>query len=312
MDTTIRTLLSVALSTLVIAACGARKSDLPGVESTPIASQAELDRLKKQKKANDDSLSQEQSATSEQLSRLQADIDKLNEQLKSSQEMSLEERRKLQAQLEEAKRQREAAEQRQKELAAKTSSPSTPTAGGTVVTTTGTGSTTPTSGSQAPTTTSSPASPSTRPNPTAPTNNIGTPSTTKHAIFYATDCLAVGDNSTTEGALVYARPCNNASSQTLSFERLDNNTYRFVFQNSQKCLYVQGASSSDGAALQQISCRRNGDTSELFQFADPPNSFDFKLRNVRSGLCLKIGNDGKIFQSNCTTNYTIFRWRQIP
>ncbi len=300
-------------------ACGSRNTDLPPVEGTPIASQAEIDRLKKQKQSDSDALNKERSTTQDQVNTLQVEIEKLSQELSANQKLSAEERQKIQTQLDDARRQKELAEQRQKELADKqaqlekdlaaakaaqansaNTNNSTSSSGAKPVSTTG---------GSAPSTTSTPKPTSTSTPTTPPANNLGTPSTTKHEIFYNTDCLAIGDGSSTEGALVYAKPCQKLASQTLAYEKLSNNTYRFIFQNSQKCLYVQGASSAEGAALQQLSCRRNGDTSELFVFADPANTYDFKLKNVRSGLCLKIASDGKIIQGNCATNYTIFRWR---
>jgi len=126
-------------------------------------------------------------------------------------------------------------------------------------------------------------------------------------LFYKTDCVDVVDASTADGANIVAFPCNKSSNQQFNVETVANNTFRFVAKHSNKCMYVQGASTANGANIQQLSCRRNGDTSELFRFADV-NGFDFKLQNVRSGKCLKIQANGNLVQDDCATNYTLLRW----
>ena len=316
----------LALESLLLqVACSGRSSELPSVDGAPIASQAEILKRQQQKEADARSLAAERSTTNDQLNQLQDQIDKLSTELASNQKLTLEERKKLQDQLDEAQRQKQETEAKLKELqekqkkteqelaAAKTTasqqqSNTVTTTGTTQTNTTGTPVKTSSGQTTTPQQTASTSSGTTSTQTNTATSNPTTNATEKHLIFYNSDCLSIGDNSTTEGALVYAKPCSNSSSQQVTAET-ENGSYRFVFQNSQKCLYVQGASSSDGAALQQLTCRRNGDSSELFQFAEPQNTYDFKLKNVKSGLCLKINTDGKILQSNCATNYTLFRWR---
>ncbi|MFW7381136.1 MAG: ricin-type beta-trefoil lectin domain protein [Oligoflexus sp.] len=138
-------------------------------------------------------------------------------------------------------------------------------------------------------------------------NNQTTTVFQNRVIFFQSDCIDVVNASTADGANVVAYPCNLAANQRFDVEQVSTDSFRFVAKHSNKCLYVEGASTANGANIQQLSCRRNGDTSELFRFADT-NGFDFKLQNVRSGKCLKIQANGNIVQDDCATSYTLFRW----
>ena len=129
--------------------------------------------------------------------------------------------------------------------------------------------------------------------------------------FYKSDCIDVSLQSTAEGANTIAYPCANRSNQVFTLELLESKYFRMIASHSGKCLYVANASIEDGANIEQRSCKRNGDSSELFRFYDKVGEYDFKIQNLRSGKCFKIQTDGNLIQDDCAVRYTLFRWGSI-
>ncbi len=80
-------------------------------------------------------------------------------------------------------------------------------------------------------------------------------------------CVEV--SGTADGGNVYQVACSTGqTAQTLNFIPIagGSNDYRLVFDNSGKCLDVTGASSANGANIQQLSC--NGGVSQRFTLVD--------------------------------------------
>lgn len=126
-------------------------------------------------------------------------------------------------------------------------------------------------------------------------------------IFSGQSCLGVDAKSTANNALIKAQACDNSAFQRYNAEMMANGQMLLMNRGSAKCFYVEGASSNDGAKIQQQDCRRNGDTSGVFKFTDV-QGFDFKIQNVRSGKCVKIQASGELTQQDCATGATLFRW----
>jgi TolA-binding protein len=101
---------------LVMTACGGTGRDLPSVETTPIASRAELENLEKRKKEDKKALEDEQAITDKRLEELNVKIQELTKELNASQETNLAERAKIQKELDDARREKQAAEDRLNQL----------------------------------------------------------------------------------------------------------------------------------------------------------------------------------------------------
>ncbi len=106
------------ISLLLLNACGDRSAPLPTADAGPLASQSELEKLRQRKEEDQRALAGERKTTDEKVAELQQTIDSLSKELSSSQNMTLEDRKKLQAQLEATQKEKQAAEQRLAELKA--------------------------------------------------------------------------------------------------------------------------------------------------------------------------------------------------
>lgn len=148
-------------------------------------------------------------------------------------------------------------------------------------------------------------------NNTGDTNNNNTNNQVMKnlAFSFETDCIDVVNASQNSQANVIAYPCNFNENQQFDVEFVDNTWFRLVANHSRQCLYVEGASTANGANIQQLTCRRNGDGSELFRFFDVMGQYDFKVQNQRSGKCFKIEAEGNLVQDDCATRFTYFRMR---
>ena len=138
----------------------------------------------------------------------------------------------------------------------------------------------------------------------------------KRYIFAGTDCIEIPGNRSDEGLPLRAVGCANQVNQHWVAEAIDAFSFRIVAQNTApnnipKCLHIAGASINEGALLEQFTCLQNGDTSQHFQFMDIQNQLEFKLKNLHSGLCLKIAPNGQIIQGSCMNNFTLFKWSLV-
>ena len=294
-------------------ACGTRDNSTPPASVTPRATDIKAEENLNEKKIADDieKAKEEKDQGQKQIDDLQKSIDSLSKDLSTNKDMSEADRKDLQAKIDEAQKSKtsledklnateekqnalakelESAKKANEELARKASQPAQ------VIVV------------QQPT--PAPA-PEPTPVPAAPASSATTIANgSRYALTFGSDCMDVAGASTAVSARIIAYPCSFQANQLFRFELAATATFRIIAENSKLCLYIYGASVNDGMPLEQQTCRRNGDSSELFQLSGT-NISGVKIRNVRSGLCLKILADGKIVQSNCTTNYTTFAMKPL-
>jgi hypothetical protein len=88
--------------------------------------------------------------------------------------------------------------------------------------------------------------------------------TIENQVFsYNNDCIHVDG-----AANVISFPCGNTDNQIFALIYVTADTFLLQAKHSGKCLYIQGASDDNGANVQQLACRNNGDTSEVCRKVD--------------------------------------------
>ncbi|MCX6130590.1 MAG: RICIN domain-containing protein [Proteobacteria bacterium] len=121
--------------------------------------------------------------------------------------------------------------------------------------------------------------------------------------------VCIEAESTQEGSALLGKPClpvSGAQNQVFKTERFADGLL-LVEQRTQNCLAVKDAVLVDGALIVLQACKRAGEKSELFEFVDAEiDTGFFKIRNVKSRLCLKALATGKVAQSSCTALETYF------
>ncbi len=108
--------ISITILAFLMVSCGNSSQDLPSVEATPIASKAEIESLQKRKTEDKKALEDERAVTDKRLQELQTQIEQLSKELTANQDMSLAEREKIQKQLDDARKEKQAAEERLNQL----------------------------------------------------------------------------------------------------------------------------------------------------------------------------------------------------
>ncbi|MEM7678540.1 MAG: RICIN domain-containing protein, partial [Myxococcota bacterium] len=92
-----------------------------------------------------------------------------------------------------------------------------------------------------------------------------------------------------DGGDVIQWTCNEAENQQLEFQRVAGTTdvYNIVFQHSEKCMEIEGASLVAGTIIHQWEC--NGSTNQQFRVI--PNGTAFSIINLNSGMAIEVPND---------------------
>jgi hypothetical protein len=136
---------------------------------------------------------------------------------------------------------------------------------------------------------------------------------------YSGKCLDVVGASTADGANVQQFRCHLGANQqwkiipNLGPTLEPDGTYLIINQNSGKCLDVVGASTADGANVQQYTCHRQANQRWIIRYDQHRGDrATYRFVNVRSGKCLEVAGsstaDGaNVRQSTCDGAYNQ-RW----
>lgn len=132
-------------------------------------------------------------------------------------------------------------------------------------------------------------------------------------------CLDVAGASTADGANIQQFQCHFGANQqwkiipNLGPTYEPDGTYLVINVNSSKCLAVAGASTADGANVQQYTCHRQANQRWFIRYDQHRGDrATYRLVNVHSGKCLEVAGsstrDGaNVQQSTCQGGYNQ-RW----
>lgn len=113
-------------------------------------------------------------------------------------------------------------------------------------------------------------------------------------------CMEV--TGTANGALIEQWTCTGGTNQAWTLDHMGNGQYRFVAENSGKCLDLDGGSTANGVQLQQWDCAP-GDK-QLWTIEEGTATGYYAIKSVASGKCVDVSgastsDGGQVIQWDC-------------